>query len=180
MEKIWKFIDVLKPLVDKWYTIHSKYNVWDKYSYEIVWYTIVLTLKNKVFNTMLNKNKIMSSWKLDRIFNNITKELNAEVIKQPWTRELWYEDSLRWLFTHYPYWETNASNVVLLNWNRQILWIQYNWCKDTSFIYSYEANYVPNYIILNNIKKLEWKYFYKEWKTLEPLLYKYFKIENEI
>lgn len=176
MEKIHELISALRPLMNEWITIHSKYEIWKKYWYKIIWNTITIILKDKVFDTEINKEKQISDWALNRMLHNIIKTLNVEVTKQPSTRELWYDDSLEWLFKHYPYGETNWSNVCLLWGDKRILWIQYNWCKDTSFIYSYDVFCVPNYIVLNNSKKLEWKYYYKDYSELEKLLREYYSL----
>ena len=121
MNKKWKLIDKIETLVNQWYVLHWEYDTGDEYWYEKIGnMTLIITLKNKYYDTRSKQNKYLSKDVLDRTFKNLIKTVNAETVTPPVTKELWYEDSLRWLYHHYPYGETDGSNVILINWRWQI------------------------------------------------------------
>jgi len=169
MQKKWQLMDAIAPLINEWWLIHATYDVGDEYGYkEVGNNTIKIVLKKGYFDNWLYKEHSTKS--LNRMFNNIIKKVNAEVVNCPMVNELWWEDSLRLLYHHYPYSETNGSNSVLINWTGRIIAIQYNFCKDVSYIHSIDAINIPDYIVLNNKKKLQWEYYVEDYKKLEPML----------
>ena len=167
----------LKPLVNQQYSILSKYNIWEDYWYETMGNnSIKVTLKNTFFDSRTNKNKMITEEVTDRTFNKLLRLLNAEKLYAPVNNELWYEQSLEWLYFHYPYGETDANNCMLINSENRILAIQYNWCKHTSVIQSNNVFIIPSYIVLNNKKKLEGEYKSSDYEAMEPMLEKLFNI----
>ena len=171
MDKIWKLVDRLAPLVSQWCAIHYKYNKWNNYGYEMIWNNIIkVTLKSRIVN---NKWEVLQEFKqavLNRVFRNLIKQLNAETINPPITDELWYDDSLRWLYYHYPYGETNNSNCVLVWSAWRIIAMQYNWLNRTSIIHSNWVHNIPDYIVINNKKKLQWSFNIKQLNEIEKIL----------
>jgi len=165
----WEMVSKLKVLGGQGYTLYQKWNLWDSYSYETVGTVIYLTIKKEY-----KEGVLFSERALNWVFSTLAKKVNIEVIDAPYTDQLSYEDSLEWLFLHYKYWVDYNSNVVLLNSSNRILGIQYNNCKKTRTIVSADALVVPGYVVLNNSKKLEGVYFYKDYKTLEPGLANFF------
>lgn len=173
----WKFLDEITKLVSKWYVIHRKYNVWDEYSYEKIWNsTIMLTLRNNYEDPRSGLTKIVKNRVLDRTFRALIKDSSAETVSPPNTKELWYDDSLRWLYHHYKFGETDGSNVVLLNGQWRIIAIQYNGMGDVSFINSWGVHIIPEYIVLNNKYKLEWVYMADDYPVIEVQLKELFNI----
>ena len=153
----YKFKDKVKTLVGSWFVIHSNYGVWADYKIDKIGNTLFITLKDNG-----NTQKM-----LDKVFSNVIKDSNAEVVITPVVNDLWYDDSLKWLYRHYPFWESNWSNCVLVGSNSRILAIQYNWCKKTSYIYSLWVDIIPNYIEINWVKTLTWQYNISDYNRIE-------------
>jgi len=161
--KYWELKREIKPLIDWWMSIDIDFKVGDWYSYEVVWNIITLTMNN-----------IDSKWKVkDHIilsrFRNLVKLVWAEIADIPYNWEIWYDDGLRWLYHHYPYWDWNFTNCCLIDGQSNILAVQYNWCKHTRCI---QIEWTLNkwYIVLNNKKKVEWTLKYKHFDKLLPIL----------
>lgn len=170
MNKKWELLGKIKPLVNKWYAIHSIYITDTEYWYELIWNsTISITLRSSYYDNRSGKIKQISTKALNRTFRNIIRDTNAETIKPPITRELGYEDSLRLLFLHYPYSETNWSNCILVSNRKDIVAIQYNWRSRTNHIYT-ELNNLPNFIVINNKKKVEGRYEVTDYPEIEERL----------
>ena len=164
-----ELIKKLRPFINNWYWVDSNFDLWESYSFEKLSDNVI---KLTIPKDRAEEGKFHSWTRHDRIFRNIIKELRAELIEIPRTNELWYSDSLGWLYTHYKFGANNWSNVVLINWQQQIIAIQYNWLKNTSYIRSLDCYNIPNYVVINNIKTLEGKYYKEDFKTIEPLLKK--------
>ena len=123
-------------------SFHLTYELWDWYDYKIIWQKIYIQIDKK--NTSAKRD-----------FISIIRS-NEDILYSPLSvNTLWWEDSLRWLYHHHPYWPNNNSNCVLVCW-KQVVAVQYNWLENWSTIYT--ECYIPNYIILNNKKKIEWNY----------------------
>ncbi len=80
--------------------------------------------------------------------------INENETERPCLNSLSYEDSLEMLFLHYPFSYTNDSNCVLVNWKKEVLWIQWNGLKNTVFLKNSSILTHPWYIVINNSKKL--------------------------
>jgi len=170
MKRKWELLAKIKPLVNRGCCIHTEYKVWSEYAYELVGNnTITLTIRWEWNNPKWGVNKINNNI-VKRTFNNIIKETNAEKVSPPITLEIWYEDSLRLLYHHFPYGETNNSNVVLVNWQNRIIAIQWNGLKNTSLVHSNEVRNIPNYIVLNNSKKVEWEFHLEDLDIISEYL----------
>jgi len=89
-----------------------------------------------------------------------------EMVITPRVKDLSYKDSLRWLFHHYPYWWSDEKNCILLDWQGNIVAIQYNSCENWATIYSEGIYNLPDYIVINNSKRLQWHYRYKDFDNL--------------
>jgi len=157
----------LKPLIDNWFMVNDKFLFWKEYSFEQMWEgrTLQITMKNIYFDARTKRYKTTNSKIVSRAFAKMVRELWAEILKPPFTAELWYEDSLLWLFKHYPYGEGDFTNCVLVNGKGRVIGIQYNGCKYTRFIYSDIPN-PPDFIIINNKKKLDGKYYSRDTEKL--------------
>jgi hypothetical protein len=132
------------------YRLSKSFNIWE-YWYELFWDTIKLTLKDtddiKIFRWLISKN-----W-----------------TDSPNISELWYEWSLELLFHHYPYWYTNWSNCILINWEWDVIAIQYNWSTDNCVLINHQLK-KERYIVINNKKKLEYDLKYKDFNSIEDWL----------
>ena len=162
-----KLIAKLKKLKKDWYFIDtSSYDIWEDY-----WYN---EIKRWVIKIIIKKDYIKHRIGLDNIFNNICYHITQkEDTIQPLIDELWYNDSIKWL-SLYPYWYDDNSNCVLLNWHSRVLWVNYNWSSNTTYIISSWVINIPNYIVINDSKKLEWEYYRKDIANLFSNLNKYF------
>ena len=157
----------LRPFINNWYWIDNSFNLWESYGFE--------ELSDNVIKITLAKNRgdegrFHSQSRHRKVFRNIIKELRAELIEIPRTDELWYNDSLEWLYKHYRFGVNNGSNAVLINWQQQIIAVQYNWLKNTSYIRSLDCYNIPDYIVINETETLEGVYYKEDYKTLEPKL----------
>lgn len=120
---------------DRHLTIDSKYDLWETFSYEIVWNAIRLTL--------MSYNDI-------REFRRLMQDNEAKSPSFDW---LDYESSIELLFTHYKWGHTNWSNCILVNEHNDVLAISWNGQNNTTEIISAGLKN-PWYIVLNKVKKL--------------------------
>ncbi len=149
----------IKVYISKGYWIDKAYNIWDSYWFEIIWYKLIkLTLWEQWVKSYLD------------VYNSIANTIVDTPKYIPATSELWYENSISWLYNHYKYWPDNNSNCILINWRKQIVAIQYNWLKKTTQIRSLDCYNLPNYILINNKHTIEGVYNLKDFKELEPMI----------
>lgn len=178
MLKLWQLQDILYSMTKKeGYNICNTYSVWNEYGYE---------KDGKLLKVVLKWN-YYKSWKiwqikksiLNKTFSNLTKNLEVEIIKPPVFKELGYINSIEMLYNYYPYGENNNTNCVFINHGWQILAVQYNWLANTSFIVTDVWN-IPDYIILNNSKKLSWEYYKEDYNKMENWLNNLFFNKEEL
>lgn len=152
--RTYEMIKKLRDLVNEWYKLdlHS-YTFWKENSFKVDNESKLITMIYKIYNdqavTDVHKNKIL------RQLNNAFKEATLSL---PSIDELWFEDSLQWLFCHYPYSNDDNSNCVLINGEKDVLGVSYTNSKQTKFIYSKEA-ISPWYTTI----RINWSN--KEWTT---------------
>ena len=142
-----KLISTLRPLIDSWYVIDSSFNIW-----------IGGRKKNE-------SNIIKLTIEKASTFSVICKALNAEVVGKVVVRDIGWEDSLRFLYHHFPYWPSNSSNCFLMWSDNKIIAIQWNGQKETRTIFARNVAKRP-YIIINNKKQVEGNYSKEEGLTL--------------
>lgn len=114
----------------------------------------------------------------DRIFNSILKQIEPNETIETITYELGWQNSLEWLFNHYPYWKDDNSNSICVNWTWHIIWIQYNGAKTTTIIKSLGCPITKEFIVVNKEIKLKGKYKIKDINNLLELIEEYFSINN--
>lgn len=163
----YNLITKLRPFINNWYWIDNSFDLWESYWFKELSDNVI---KITIARNRGEEGKYLSWQQHNRVFKNIIKELRAELIELPRTDELGYDDSLEWLYRHYKFGANNWSNVVLINWQQQVIAVQYNGLKNTSFIRSLDCYNIPNYIIINETKSLEGTYYKEDFKNIEPLL----------
>lgn len=158
--KYTELINFIKDIPIEKRIISLYYDVWDDFLIKKNWDMYYITIK-KWHNNKSN----------DFIFNSIIKSINWIQKITPKILQLWWEQSVEMLYHHYKYWYDNNSNCVLFNTSNKILAIQYNQLEKTNYLKT-DCIYVPNYIIINNKKKIKWIYKIKDYNILLPLLKK--------
>jgi len=170
MKTINEIIIKVKELKRDWYVIHQNYKSsgGDKFGYEKIGNkTIVLTMRERYYNKDMEKWCYYNERKINTMFNRIIRGAGVITVTSPVTNELWYDNSIEWLYYCYPYWDSNNANVVLLNSSWRILAVQYNWLNKVDYLHAKWVFNVPEYVVLNNKKKLEGKYRALDYKELE-------------
>ena len=177
MDNIRELKAYVKPLINQWFMLNNKFLLWEEYKSEVMdgSKTIQITMKNTYFDGRSKSYKNMKEAMVNTAFKKLVKELGAELLHTPFNAELAYEDALRWLYHHYPFGEGNFTNCILVSWMR-IVAIQWNWLKHTRMLHCDVV--IPDYIVLNNKKKLEWSYTTRDLEDLEPILKKLFNNNN--
>ena len=90
-------------------------------------------------------------------FNTILAEVNKDSMSYGSTNELWWEDSLRLLYHHYPYSVDNNSNSFLIDWSKNVIAVQWNGAESNRYIQS-SGTKAKEYVVVNNKWKLEGQY----------------------
>lgn len=152
------YAQLISELKNKWASINKKeYLIWEDFDYSENCWVAVITLPK------LLKDKL---YVIEKIYNEVEGSKSRTTTS---VSELWYTDSLEWLFTYYPHWVDYQSNCILANSQWEIIWISYKGYNTWCYIFSEQID-IPNYIVLNNKKKLEGKYTKEDVDKLSPFL----------
>lgn len=130
-----KLITAVREYVSNWYVIHNEYVLWETY-----W---TREVGNKILQIIMPKGHtvwgVFMPYKTDniyKVFKWIVRKTNALISDRPSVYSLSYEDSLRWLYHHYPYGDTDNRNAILVNHNKEVIAVSYHWLKESSVIIS--------------------------------------------
>lgn len=150
--KIEKVTQLIKPYIQRGYILDESYILWDSNKAFIDNEANLIKIQFKK-----SKNENLSQLKARRLFWKIKRDLDAEVLHIPLRMDLWWEDSLRYLYHHYPHSSDNNSNCVLFTDKWRIVAIQNNWKPNIRNIYCLD---IPDrgFIVYNNSKKIEGTY----------------------
>ncbi len=139
------FLDTIQNLLNSRpeLSLYNNIEIGEEYSYEIVGSSLFVKVISPKDIRDFSRIK-RDSWEQNPSFTNLP-----------------YEASLEMLYNHYPYSHTNGSNCILVNEDWEILAIQWNNMKNTTYIKSCDA-ISPWYIVFNNRVAINMQMKYNE------------------
>ena len=157
-----QLIATIKKIPDEELFISHFYSIWDTFDITLDWEIYYLTIPEDY-----------QKKSAEHMFKVIMNRTNNDRSK-PKNIQLSWEQAIEMLYHHYMYWYDNKSNCILIDIYNNILAIQYNWL-DTVTTIKTDAKFpvwMDDFIVINNKKKLSWKYKKDDYDNLIPLLKK--------